>query len=118
MRKFRIFALILVLTVSLAACRGNDPQASQPTGSTSGATMPSIGSNIPDPTVNDNSTMPEMTDGIDATDDAGDNTDSPDDFGTEGIDPSEDGMIPGEGDTDSTGDSVMGRGRGRLMRKF
>lgn len=95
MRKVIIFALMLVLTLSLTACREDATKASQPTDGTGDVTMPfTLPSNIPDPSVDGNSTTPEMTDGFDATGDAGTGTE---DGG---------GVVPGE---------VI---RSRVLRRF
>ena len=78
MRKVSIFAIMLILTLSLTACQGMDTKASQPTDSTDKATMPfTLPTNVPDPSVDGNSTTPE---GFDATGDAG--TDTTEDSGS------------------------------------
>ena len=82
MKKFSIFALILVLTVSLCACgRTNEtptaPVAPLPAVPETPATDPTTATNIPDPEVNPNSTMPGgMTTGPNANDLPGDGTDN------------------------------------------
>lgn len=72
MKKISIFALILVITLSFAACgRNNDAGTSMP--STDGSILPNmdptIDTNIPDPSVD--TSMPTYTDGTDATQDTG-----------------------------------------------
>lgn len=76
MKKFGIIALTLVLTFALSACRrGDDKETTIPPETASRATTvpttidtmpiidPTIGTNIPDPTVDSNSTE-GMTDGM------------------------------------------------------
>ena len=67
MKKFCIFALILVLTLSMCACGrsgttpgvpSTTPVAPQPTVPEKPIPDPTTATNIPDPEVNSNSTMP------------------------------------------------------------
>lgn len=67
MKKFAIFALLVIFVLSLAACgRRKDNMVEDPTTMPTTVipteTMPTTGNNIPDPTVNDNST--ENKDGM------------------------------------------------------
>lgn len=118
MKRFGIILLVLVLILALAACRKNDPQDSTPTGTQPTVSSdPTIGTNIPDPTVNGNSTMPDMTedptdgsipDNTDGTDDFGGATDGSNGMGSgdEGIDPSVEGGTAGD------------NARSRVLRRF
>ena len=76
MKKGIIFAVLLVMTVSLSACgRGNSNATSAPTIKPTTDmtilpdTMPTIGTNIPDPDVD--TSMPMYTDGTGGTDSTG-----------------------------------------------
>ena len=76
MKKGIIFALLIILTVSFSACgRGGDKETSIPTiipttdMTILPDTMPTIGTNIPDPDVD--TSMPMYTDGTGATDSTG-----------------------------------------------
>ena len=120
MRKVSILALILVLALSLAACQGTDPKASRPTDNTGAATMPglTLPTNIPDPSVNGNSTMPDW-EGGDAT---GGNNDM-----TGGNDDMTGGNDDMTGDNDAAGGAADGEGRSifpgqiirsRVLRRF
>ena len=78
MKKFGIFALAVILALSAAGCGKRDNKNPTTTPSTAPATtaptvmpeIPEIETNIPDPTVNDNSTgdSTDMTGTTDATD--------------------------------------------------
>ena len=82
MKKFTMLALVLVLTLSMAACRRKDDNNETTTRETSteatqGTTMmpeiePTLETNIPDPEVD--TSMPDMTDMIDGTEDASGNS--------------------------------------------
>lgn len=76
MKKSIIFTLLIVLTFSLSACgRNNGGNTSKPTiipttdMTILPDTMPTVGTNIPDPDVD--SSMPMYTDGTEATDSTG-----------------------------------------------
>lgn len=62
MKKFTVIALVLVLTVSLAACGRRRNEPTETTRDTTPITVPTVpdmtmpSSNIPDPTVDSNST--------------------------------------------------------------
>lgn len=73
MKKFTVIALALIVMVSLAACGRNKNEASTPTttaptteATTDRDVMPTIETNIPDPSVD--TEMPIYTDGTDGTD--------------------------------------------------
>ena len=75
MKKFLALCLVFVLTFALCACGMTDaPQTTTPTTTaptttntqpSSVVTMPTLDSNIPDPTVNNNSDMGDMLPGVD-----------------------------------------------------
>ena len=77
MKKFSVIALVLVLAVSMCACgkRNNEPtRTTRDTTPTTVPTVPTVtmpSTNIPDPTVDSNSTMGTDGTGSTATDGTG-----------------------------------------------
>lgn len=75
MKKIAAIALVLVLILTMAACGRRRNNAAETTRDTMPITVPTMpdmtmpSSNIPDPTVDSNSTMP--TDGTNTTDTTG-----------------------------------------------
>lgn len=75
MKKFSVIALVLVLTISLAACGRRANRPTEATRDTTPITVPTVpdmtmpSTNIPDPTVDSNSTT--GTDGTRSTETTG-----------------------------------------------